>query len=128
MLQEELRENDRRYQAYQNQMEHENALMAQKIETLESYLKEKEERLSKEQTMTASQMETQLERFNTERKELFTKIEQLNMAITSKDRELTILRNKFESAIEETEKRKKQVEEQKQEFAAEKTKLNEKIE
>jgi hypothetical protein len=35
-------------------MEHENALMGQKIETLESYLREKEERLSKEQTMTAS--------------------------------------------------------------------------
>lgn len=117
MLQEELRENDRRYQAYQNQMEHENALMAQKIETLESYLKEKEERLSKEQTLTASQMETQLERFNTERKELFSKIELLNMSITSKDRELTILRNKFESAIEETDKRKKAIEEQRVEFA-----------
>jgi len=31
--------------------------MAQKIETLEAYLKEKEDRLSKEQNMTASQME-----------------------------------------------------------------------
>jgi hypothetical protein len=41
-------------------------------------LREKEERLSKEQTMTASQMEAQMERFNTERKELFAKIETLN--------------------------------------------------
>ena len=48
MLQEELRENERRHQSYTNQIEHENALMQQKIETLESYLKEKEERLSKE--------------------------------------------------------------------------------
>ena len=52
--------------------------LKKKIETLEAYLKEKEERLSKEQTMTASQMEGQLERFNNERKELFTKIETLN--------------------------------------------------
>jgi len=29
-------------------MEHDNALMIQKIETLEAYLREKEERLSKE--------------------------------------------------------------------------------
>jgi hypothetical protein len=49
--------------------------MCQKIETLESYLKEKEERLSKEQSITASQIEGQMERFNTERKELFVKIE-----------------------------------------------------
>lgn len=54
MLQEELRENERRNQGYQNQLEHENALMLQKIETLEAYLKEKEERLSKEQSITSS--------------------------------------------------------------------------
>lgn len=107
MLQEELRENDRRYQTYQNQMEHENALMTQKIETLESYLKEKEERLSKEQSLTASQMEAQLERFNTERKELFTKIENLNSTLTSKDRELTIVKNKYDSQIDEIEKKRR---------------------
>lgn len=42
-------------------------------------------------------MESQFERFNTERKELFTKIETLNQTITSKDRELTIIKNKYES-------------------------------
>ena len=77
-------------------MEHDNALMIQKIETLEAYLREKEERLSKEQTMTASQMEAQLERFNNERKELFSKIESLNHTLTTKDRELTITKNKYE--------------------------------
>jgi hypothetical protein len=54
MLQEELRENDRRSQNYHNQLEHENALMLQKIETLEAYLREKEERLSKEQSITST--------------------------------------------------------------------------
>jgi len=56
-------------------------------------------------------METQLERFNTERKELFAKVEHLNQAISVKDRELTIVKNKFETAIEELNKRKKSVEE-----------------
>jgi hypothetical protein len=85
--------------------------MCQKIETLEAYLKEKDERLTKEHTMTSSQMEAQLERFNTERKELFSKIELLNQTLTNKDRELTIVKNKFETAIEETDKRKKALEE-----------------
>jgi hypothetical protein len=111
MLQEELRENERRHQGYTNQIEHENALMCQKIETLEAYLKEKDERLTKEHSMTSSQMEAQLERFNTERKELFSKIELLNQTLTNKDRELTIVKNKFETAIEETDKRKKALEE-----------------
>lgn len=82
MLQEELRENERRASSYTNQLEHEHALMQQKIETLESYLREKEERLSKEQSITSSQMESQMERFNVERKELFSKIEQLNINLT----------------------------------------------
>ncbi len=90
--------------------------MAQKIETLEAYLKEKEERLQKDQSMTASQMEAQLERFNTERKELFAKIEQLNSVLTTKDRELTIVKNKFESTIEDADKRKKALDELKSEF------------
>lgn len=78
--------------------------------------------------MTASQMEAQLERFNTERKELFIKVETLNQTLTHKDRELNIVKNKFETAIEEADKRKKALEEFRQEAQVEKTKLNEKIE
>jgi chromosome segregation ATPase len=78
--------------------------------------------------MTANQIEAQLERFNTERKELFAKIEQLNSVLTTKDRELTIVKNKFESTIEDADKRKKVLDEAKSEFQAEKQKLNEKIE
>jgi hypothetical protein len=48
MLQEELRENERRNSNLISQLDHDNSLMAQKIETLEAYLKEKEDRLSKE--------------------------------------------------------------------------------
>jgi regulator of replication initiation timing len=69
-----------------------------------------------------------MERFNTERKELFSKIEQLNISLTQKDRELTIVKNKFETAIEEADKKKKLYEELKSEIGDEKMKLNEKIE
>lgn len=69
-----------------------------------------------------------MERFNVERKELFSKIEQLNINLTQKDRELTIVKNKFESSIEETDKKKKLYEELKSEIGDEKLKLNEKIE
>jgi hypothetical protein len=78
--------------------------------------------------MTASQIDAQLERFNTERRELFGKIELLNQTLTSKDRELNVIKNKFETTIEDAEKRKKTLEECKAEFAEEKLKMNEKIE
>lgn len=109
-------------------MEHENALMAQKLDTLDSQLREKEDRLSKEQSMTASQMDSQLERFNTERKEHLAKIETLNSTLNQKERELTLVKNKLETAIEETDKRRKGIDETKQEWMQERTKLNEKIE
>jgi phage shock protein A len=48
--------------------------------------------------------------------------------LTSKDRELTIVKNKYESQIEEIEKKKKNLDEMKAEMTGEKQKLNEKIE
>ena len=42
---------------------------------------------------------------------MMTKIETLNSTLTTKERELTILKNKFESSIEESEKKKKVLEE-----------------
>ena len=67
--------------------------------------------------MTQAQMEAQLERFNTERKELFTKIETLNSQLTAKDRELTVLKNKHEALAEDAEKKRKMAEEIKTEAA-----------
>ena len=69
-----------------------------------------------------------MERFNTERKELFTKIETLNQTLTVKDRELTVIKNKYETYIEELDKKKKIIDEMKAEQGTEKSKLNEKIE
>lgn len=78
--------------------------------------------------MTASQMDAQMERFNTERKELFSKIESLNQTLTVKDRELSVVKNKFETQIEEIDKKKKMLDEVKAETINEKVKLNEKVE
>lgn len=78
--------------------------------------------------MTASQMDAQLERFNNERKEHLAKIEQLNSSLNMKERELTILKNKLEGSIDDADKKKKVLDEQRNEFIAEKNKLNEKIE
>ena len=69
-----------------------------------------------------------MERFNNERKELFTKIETLNTSLNQKDREFTTIKNKYDSMLEDTEKKKSQLEEIKQEFLAERAKLNEKVE
>lgn len=57
LLQEELRESDRRYQAFQSQAEHEHALLMHKCETLDAYLRDKEDRLAKEQQHTSAQMD-----------------------------------------------------------------------
>ena len=116
MLQEELRENEQRSQNYTQQMEHDCALLSQKVETLETYLKEKEERLSKEQTQSASQIELQLEKFNVERKEMFEKIERLNASITAKEREGSILKNKMDHALEESERKRKGIDETREEY------------
>ncbi len=69
-----------------------------------------------------------MERFNTERKELFAKIESLNHGISVKDRELTLYKSKYETAVEELEKRKRGIDEVKAELNGEKNKLIERIE
>ena len=47
---------------------------------------------------------------------MFAKIELLNQNLTNKDRELTIIRNKLETSVEDAEKRKKGLEEYRLEF------------
>ena len=47
--------------------------------------------------------------------------------MTTKDRELSVIKNKLESLTEEVDKKKKQLDLQRQELTAEKQKLNDKI-
>lgn len=64
-------------------------------------------------------MDQQLEKFTVERKELLNKIETYISSISSKDREISILRNKLESQIEDLEKKKKYQDEIKSELTLE---------
>lgn len=48
--------------------------------------------------------------------------------MSAKDRELTIVKNKYETAIEDLDKKKKAIDEVRTEMNLEKAKLNEKIE
>lgn len=65
-------------------------MIVQRCDQLEAYAREKEDRLNKEQQMISGQIEAQIERFNQERKEMFSKIDTLTMAVTAKDRDLTL--------------------------------------
>ena len=55
--------------------------------------------------MISTQIDAQIERFNQERKELFTKIDGLTMSVTAKDRDLTLAQNRLETLQEEVERR-----------------------
>ena len=57
MVQMQLKESERKSEEQKVYLEHEISLLLQKIETLELYLAEKEERLAKEQSQTTSQIE-----------------------------------------------------------------------
>lgn len=78
--------------------------------------------------MSQMQQEGQLERYANERKELIAKVDTITLALSQKDRELTMARNKVDQLSEECEKRKRMQEEQRNEYASEKAKMNEKIE
>lgn len=69
-----------------------------------------------------------MERFQTERKEMMDKIEANSKSMSNKDRELTIMKSKYESMVEELSKKKKINDELKNDYTNEKEKLNEKIE
>lgn len=56
------------------------------------------------------------------------KIESFSKSISTKDREVTIMKSKFDSMTEEVEKKKKVMDDIRNEYAQEKEKLNEKIE
>jgi hypothetical protein len=63
-LQEDLRESERHLLAYQQQTEHEKAMLMQRCDQLEVYARDKEERLAKEQQLINTQIDAQMERFN----------------------------------------------------------------
>lgn len=116
MLQEELRENEGRHQNYMNQMDHEYSLLEQKLQNLETQMKEKDAQLNKEQSSSAEQIEKQLTKFADERKEMMTKVDALTLQLSHKEREVVTLSNKYDHIDEETSKKLEELVSEKSEF------------
>lgn len=97
MYQEEMHDKEQQLQDIINQLDHDNSLKQQQIESLEKYLLETKESLNKLQAMSSSHLEQQLDKFNEERKELISKIEKLTGELTRKERVITTLENQKET-------------------------------
>lgn len=97
MYQEEMHDKEQQLQDIINQLDHDNSLKHQQIESLEKYLLETKESLNKLQAMSSSHLEQQLDKFNEERKELISKIEKLTGELTRKERVITTLENQKET-------------------------------
>ena len=79
------------------QLDHENSMRQQQIETLEAYLAETKDALNKIQASSSAQLEQQMDKFNEERRELIGKIERMTADLTRKERQVTTLENQKES-------------------------------
>ena len=97
MAQDEMHDKEQQMQDLINQLDHENSLKQQQIESLEKYLFETKESLNKLQSLSSAQIEQQLDKFNDERKELIAKIEKTTGELTRKERQITTLENQKET-------------------------------
>jgi chromosome segregation ATPase len=95
-----MRDKEQQMQDIINQLDHENSLKAQQIESLEKYLQETKDSLNKIQSLQTSHMEQQLDKFNEERREMIGKIEKLTAEMTRKERVITTLENSKETFIQ----------------------------
>lgn len=86
MLRDDMHEKEVQQQEYINQLEHDNSLKHQQIESLQKYLDETKESLNKIQSMNNYALEQQLDKFNEERKELIAKIDKIASELTKKER------------------------------------------
>lgn len=100
-LQEEYNLLESDHQNYIYNAEHEVSLLNQKIETLESALKESKENVTNLQSQFNQTLESKTEAFNMERKELLKKVEEIRNECNAKEKELTALNMKKE-ALEKT--------------------------
>eukprot|EP01022_Parablepharisma_sp_SALTPOND_P026536 TRINITY_DN64349_c3_g1_i1.p1 TRINITY_DN64349_c3_g1~~TRINITY_DN64349_c3_g1_i1.p1 ORF type:complete len:1293 (-),score=318.68 TRINITY_DN64349_c3_g1_i1:5706-9584(-) len=128
MLQNDLKECEIQHQAIIAQLEQENTLLKQKLETQDLQIKEVKEQSAKLQAINNSALEQQLNNFAEERKDLLDKIEKLTKAATVKEKQVTNLENKVEGLKAEIERKEKSIEEWKREKTEEKNALVERLE
>ena len=93
MLEDEAADKERTMNETINQLDHENSMRQQQIETLEYYLAEHKDALAKTQANYQVQLEQQNDKFNEERRELMTKVEKTASDLTKKERQITTLEN-----------------------------------
>ena len=94
-LEDELDESRIQYEGEISGLQQTCQLNEQKIETLESYLKEAKNNLSELNSTHSQSIEQQIESFNKERATLLEKVEKLASDLSNKDREYTALKYKI---------------------------------
>lgn len=128
MVQEDAAEKEKQMQDVITQLDHENGMRQQQIETLEMYLSETKDALNKIQASSSAQLEQQLDKFNEERRELIAKIEKLTADLTRKERQITTLESQKETLTQQMGQKDKQLQQYREEGSQEKNEMNDKIE
>eukprot|EP01017_Pseudomicrothorax_dubius_P004498 TRINITY_DN1091_c0_g1_i1.p1 TRINITY_DN1091_c0_g1~~TRINITY_DN1091_c0_g1_i1.p1 ORF type:complete len:1158 (-),score=548.27 TRINITY_DN1091_c0_g1_i1:121-3594(-) len=127
-LREELREVEANNQTVIQQLEHELALKAQQLDTLEKYARETKESLQTLQSNSNATMEQQLAMFGTERKQLLSKLETLTTEVAKKEKEIFALGQRKEHLEASIAKKETTIEALKRDLAEERSSLTEKLE
>lgn len=128
MVQDEAREKDMQQSEAISHLQQENSLMQQKIDSLEKYLSETKESLNKVHLLNTEAMDSQLTRFDAERKELNLKIEEQAAELGRKERLLTTTENKKDSIEQQLKAKDEQLKEIVGEVQGQKSSLQEKLE
>ena len=126
-LEDELDESRIQYEGEISSLQQTCQLNEQKIETLESYLKEAKSNLSELNSTHSQSIEQQIESFNKERATLLEKVEKLASDLSNKDREYTAIKYKAETLENTAAANKKELEEIRVEFDSQKSGLTAKI-
>ena len=127
-LREELRESEVSYSQLSSNFEHELAMKAQSILSLEGFLRDTKESLANAATNNAAALEAQTETFNKERLSLQEKMDTLSNDLIKRDRNIAIITQKFENSENALRGKELALVSMKNEFSEEKEALNAKIE
>lgn len=127
-LQRDLEECERQNKEIIGELEREAEMQRQRAKGLEDELRDSKEQLVKLQGMSSAALEQQVTKAAEERRNILDRIEKLSHEITVKEKQITTLESRSESARQDMERSGKYLAEWKEERVAEKNALNERIE
>eukprot|EP00826_Nyctotherus_ovalis_P044610 TRINITY_DN4827_c0_g4_i1.p1 TRINITY_DN4827_c0_g4~~TRINITY_DN4827_c0_g4_i1.p1 ORF type:complete len:313 (+),score=95.22 TRINITY_DN4827_c0_g4_i1:113-1051(+) len=127
-VQNELKESENQHQAMIEQLEHENRLLQQKLETQEVNIRGIKDQSAKFQSMTSTALEQQLESFTKERKSLLDEIDRMSKIIVGKGEQLNKLQSKVQDLVSELQAKERSVEELRRNKLEERNTLIERLE